>query len=134
MNLSVARDVLARWTSYEDRGITPNNGWACAPDGKGCALGDIAHYGGITQGGLMAWDMLMADRPGAIRMDTGIFNPWTTDYPYAPRFMAFAAINDTHGRWPIPELRRLIEWAEAETEFDTRTWTVTNNQESLTNV
>lgn len=134
MNLEAMKRAVARWETYEDRGITPHKGWGQGGDGNSCALGDIAHYEDIEVQGSYFEQMVgtVLGMPtfsvGEVilginfidnELEFGIVRPSDAlpGYNDSWAFM-LSNINDVENRWPIAEVKRLIQWEEAARVID----------------
>lgn len=119
INIEMLQRAVARWETYEDRGIRPALGWGSGEDGNSCALGDINHYEEI--GGPAS---AVGEELGLVQM-IPVKNHeaparWVMllHETECPAYYWLAAISDGHGRWPIAEAKRLIAWEEAARAVD----------------
>lgn len=124
LNIRAMKDAVARWQTYEDRGIEPHYGWGKGGDGNSCALGDIAHYENIS-----TWDCIdthesdetvVGDYLGFGLVYNGHFSAITSREVCSQyggigihEVFYFSYYSDMEMRWPIEEFQRLIEWEEA---------------------
>lgn len=131
MNIRALKDAVARWQTYEDRGIKPHNGWGIGGDGNSCALGDIAHYENLDISKEYPWtympEIIVNNYLGLPYIPVGtilpheltgcgnlIMDSLSVLLQHNAMALCLSQINDMYNRWPIAEVQRLIEWHEAE--------------------
>lgn len=131
LNIEALQRAVARWETYNDRGISPQQGQLHrGGDGNSCALGDISHYEGLDPS---LSEGEVSDALGMPRIQPDEYTITahgdTTTVAHLLMWHGFMVgpiglgqiltdINDNHGRWPITELKRLVGWAIAERDFD----------------
>lgn len=128
LNIRLLKDAVARWQTYEDRGIKPHTGWGKGGDGNSCALGDIAHYENLDiryfQAESVVCHFLDLPQFGKNGLPVGVvWNSYTETENlviHGVYFCPYAVVNDHLNRWPIAEAQRMIEWEEATIEYENR--------------
>lgn len=132
LNIRALKDAVARWQTYEDRGITPQHGWGKGGDGNSCALGDIAHYENLNTGmNVPEQETMVGDYLGfgrqlnwkymiAVNRNSNMAIALSSKYceHFTSEAELLASINDGWNRWPIEEVQRLIAWEEASIKAD----------------
>lgn len=115
--ISIFKDAIARWQTYEDRRITPANGGGVGLNGKACALGDIA-----ANLGLDAWCKISPEQTCAYSyLDLGrMMDSYRNNSDLGSIFWR---VNDNERRWPIQEAWLFVQWEEADLNFDISNYT-----------
>lgn len=129
MNIEALERAVARWETYEDRGITPKKGWGSGGDGNSCALGDINFYEKFGAEGFSYPEKHVADALQLPFSDGGwIYNRELDEWEhysldnhvgYRP-YALFTVVNDCNGVWPIEVAKRFIQWEKAAQDVDSK--------------
>lgn len=113
LNIRALKDAVARWQTYEDRGIKPRVGWGSGGNGNSCALGDINYYERFNIIEMIGCEAAVSDMVG---LDSNNFNcpsHKSQNREFVLPYAYLTKTNDFEGRWPIAEVQRLVEWEEA---------------------